>query len=254
MDQAERIISLWKEADEPKFALDLRGLGLRCHPEIPSNVEILYLNGNYITELFLPDSIRILDVSNNSISFIHHLPASLKELYADNNSIDFIAYFPQNLKYIKLCGNNLSLLPELPKTLRALYVSNNCMTKCPRFPSLLRHIDISYNNIKDCSALPENLKYLWCYANKLKRIPDIPENLLGGSISYKNPVPDEERQHSLFPYIRSHSIKEYRQRLVQVKIKNTKAFVDLIREDLMAKCWNPETELGRYLIMLELDD
>ena len=254
MNQADAIVNVWLESNDPKYPLDLRGLGLKRHPIIPSNVEILYLNGNEIEVLFLPDSIRVLDVSNNFIEIIHHLPTNLKEFYADNNIITSIAYFPKSLKYIKLCGNMLNVLPELPRMLKGLYVSNNKLKKSPIFPSSLRYIDISYNSITDCSALPKKLLYLWCHANNLKGIPDLPETLLGGTISHKNPLPIDEQQGSEFPQIRGKAIQEYRCKLETIKMKKCKHVSDLCREHIMKYCWNPETELGRYLVLHELND
>lgn len=254
MEQAERIIELWLEAGDTKYPLDLRGLGLRRIPDLPSTVEVLYLNGNDLNALFLPDSIRILDVSNNYITIIHHLPANLKEFYGDNNLVQHISYFPNNLKYIKLCGNMLATLPPLPDKLRALYVSNNQLVKTPFFPQSLRYIDISYNNITDISTLPDKLSYLWCHANNLKTIPDLPHSLVGGTISYKNPVSPDEQQNSVFPHIRGSMIQEYRERLQNVKINKIQKFVNTIREELMKTVWNPSTKVGEYLVLNELND
>jgi Leucine-rich repeat (LRR) protein len=257
METAEKIVRVWKEVGTNDIELDLRGLGLFRHPEIPNGVKYLYLNGNNISGLFLPDSIEVLDVSMNTIRFIHHLPKNLREFYAENNSITEIVSFPDNLEYIRLCTNNLRRLPNIPNSLKSLYVSNNLLTKIPSLPDSLTHMDISYNNVYDLPILPSKLKYLWTHSNRLRYIPsDLPSSLLGCTISFKNPLPEYMQQSLHRIHIRKSDIDIYRKKLHCGEMIRCREKCNTIREELMKATWNPETKIGRYLISkeVELDD
>lgn len=255
MNSASEIVRIWKEINDDSIPLDLRNLNLQTHPTIPDNVRVLFLNGNELTGLFLPDSIEILDVSMNKIRFIHHLPKNLVEFYAENNYISEIVYFPNNLEHMRLCSNKLKRIPDLPNSLRSLYVSNNLLKQVPSFPKSLAILDISYNKIKDLPVFPPNLKYTYLTGNLLSYIPsDLPRSLRGGTFSYRNALPDFMCQDSNFPHIRGKEIELYRLKLKKAEMMRCKQKCDLIREEIMKITWDPETPRGKYNVLNLLDD
>ena len=105
----------------------------------------------------------------------HILPNSLKELYCSSNSLTSLPDLPNSLEKLYCSYNQLTSLPDhLPDSLKTFQCSNNDFTIFPKLPNSLTYLDCSdnplmyFNNIQ----FPNSLTYLNCYKNELKSLPD----------------------------------------------------------------------------------
>lgn len=126
-DIVKKRISDWIENGHYTSYLDLSRLGLTEIPELPTNIQRLWLQGNKIQNIYtLPSSLTILDVRNNELEFIYaSLPENLTDLFVSNNKMKCLPYLPDSLERLNISYNNINTLPNIPRNLKYLYCWNN---------------------------------------------------------------------------------------------------------------------------------
>lgn len=139
LDIVKKRISDWLEKGCDKRTLDLTRLGLTEIPELPTNVQCLWLQ-------------------DNKIKIITKLPPHLTSLTLNYNELEFIeADLPETLTYLSVQKNQLRCLPYLPDS--------------------LENINFSYNKINTLPNIPRKLKWLYCWDNPLPVELINPDNL-----------------------------------------------------------------------------
>ncbi len=162
----------------------------------------------------IPTSVRILDLSFNSLTYISHtILGHVTHLLCNNNLLSYLSGINANLRVLK-CHNNyqlrsislpnpitsnlqvldcsncrLSELPLLPHGLVRLDCSGNPnLTTLPRIPSKLEFLNCSTCIINLLPDFPvdSKLKVLKCMDNKLTSLPDLPPMLEHISCSYNS--------------------------------------------------------------------
>jgi len=157
---------------------------------LPNTLEILNCSNNLIKVLpVLPESLIELDCSNNPLIKAPILPENL--LYLTFSSIDcskkkndknkelncdIFPKLPSNLRLLNCSSNNLTEFPqELPNNLNDFMCFNNKLVYLPSLPKSLRLLNCFHNLLVELPELPDNLKNLTCDYNKLSVLPDFPE-------------------------------------------------------------------------------
>jgi hypothetical protein len=111
-------------------------------PQLPSSIESLNLNGNYIEKIDLSNSrrLKVARINNNRLKNVGKLPESLEELYLDNNRI----------KRLDLDGLT---------RLRVLHCRNNRTLRIENIPASIVDIQVEDGNpqiVLDYEFLPSN--------------------------------------------------------------------------------------------------
>ncbi|MDA9405373.1 NEL-type E3 ubiquitin ligase domain-containing protein [Bradyrhizobium sp. CCBAU 45384] len=177
-EAARRVNALGEDA-----ILDLGSLSLTSLPRLPSQIVVLDVPFNRLTNLpdELPASLQRLDVSGNQLSSLPALPSGLRGLDVNSNRLESLpAVLPAGLQFLSANYNRLLNLPEpLPASLRFLHVSHNQLTSLPvAVPARLEFLDVSQNQLTDLPpALPASLAFLDASQNHLTSLP---EHLLTG--------------------------------------------------------------------------
>ena len=159
------------------------------------NLKILHCDNKQLIELphHLPNTLEILNCSNNLIKVLPALPESLIELNCSNNPLIKAPILPKNLLYLIFssidCSNksedksedkkeNFNIFPKLPDNLRLLDCSYNKLSEFPEnLPDNLNDFICSYNKLVNLPVLPQSLQILNCFHNLLVKLPEIPDNL-----------------------------------------------------------------------------
>ena len=102
-----------------------------------SNLKLDDLEKGWLDKL---DSLIILDVSDNFLTYIPELPKNLVALYCSDNQLIKLPELPKNLKELWCDNCNLLTIPELPKNLRVLNCIGNNLKELPKFPNSLRNL------------------------------------------------------------------------------------------------------------------
>jgi uncharacterized repeat protein (TIGR01451 family) len=114
--------------------------GLHSIPELPDSLEELNAAGNSLTYLSnLPRSLKTLQISYNLITSINPggLPDSLLILDCSNNKLTSLPLLPTKLKSLVCSSNVITVLPSLPPTLTSLACINNQIKCLPFLPDSL---------------------------------------------------------------------------------------------------------------------
>ncbi len=159
-------------------------------PELPTKINYLNLNNNFITEMcdLNFESLKKLYISNNKLHIFPQFPDNLEILNCGNNPIninklkdtDYNLILPSNLKNLNLNNLNLYEIDELPLSIQSFDCSYNNLTSIGtrnlRKYKNLTYLNCSYNNIDKLPKLPEKLDTLICNNNRLRKI-NISEDL-----------------------------------------------------------------------------
>ena len=152
-----------------------------------TNIKSLDLsNNNFYSISNLPNSLEILDCSNNKINYII-IPNNLRRLIANNNNISNILHFPSSLEYIDLSKNYLTWLPILPDNLKKGIFKSNCLQSvCDKLlPLELEELDLSLNNKLILNEiLRENKKIKYDHNNETNNNMSLIHNKIENN--YKN--------------------------------------------------------------------
>ncbi|MDA9476853.1 hypothetical protein XI03_20625 [Bradyrhizobium sp. CCBAU 65884] len=194
-EAARRVNALGEDA-----MLDLQSLSLTSLPRLPSEIVVLDVPFNRLTNLpdELPASLQRLDVSGNQLSSLPALPDGLRGLDVNSNRLESLpAVLPAGLRFLCANHNRLLNLPEaLPASLQFLHIGDNQLTSLPvALPAMLEFLDVSQNQLTDLPpALPASLRFLDVSQNHLTTLP---EDLLtalgaGGTIVLtENPLSEQ---------------------------------------------------------------
>ena len=149
-----------------------------------AKIEELHLSGMNITAISDAtglssyfSSLKVLDISNNSIKNLPNLPTSLVELNCSSNNISALTPLPEGLKILNCSNNSLPGLPDLPATLTSLDCSNNKLPGLPDLPAALTSFDCSDNELPALPALPAGLLELNISNNVIDELPILPSSL-----------------------------------------------------------------------------
>ena len=176
------------------FKLNLSGLTLSSLPEyLPEHIKILDVSDNALTKLpELPKSLKHMKVHSNHLTRLPELPKTLIDLNVSANQLTRLPELPKSLKYMKVHSNQLTQLPELPALLTYLGANDNQLTNLPMLPAKLTSLSASANQLTQLPALPVLLTYLSASDNQLTRLPELPATLtyLNASENRLTSVPD----------------------------------------------------------------
>ncbi|MDD1523503.1 MULTISPECIES: NEL-type E3 ubiquitin ligase domain-containing protein [Bradyrhizobium] len=172
-EAARRVNALGEDA-----MLDLQSLSLTSLPRLPSEIVVLDVPFNRLTNLpdELPASLQRLDVSGNQLSSLPPLPAGLRGLDVNSNRLESLpAVLPAGLQFLSANYNRLLNLPDaFPASLQFLHISHNQLTSLPvELPAMLEFLDVSQNQLTDLPpALPASLRFLDVSQNHLTSLPE----------------------------------------------------------------------------------
>ena len=214
MDKQEeirrRIKEVFKKGPVDDVILDLSKMAMNTIPVIPTNVKILNLSFNKLTNIPQENE-------------LHHpqFSKSLTDLFIDNNAITNLPELPQNLEFLSCNNNKLKVLPKLPDTLTFLDCTYNNLDKIPEVPK--NCILIFYPQEKNILDIP--------YESENAIIPD--KILLGNSIVdfdneasygryYKKKTFDKLDTNPFNPGIKLGSIKPPQKYIARPTLKKAK--------------------------------
>ncbi|CNK80137.1 NEL-type E3 ubiquitin ligase domain-containing protein [Yersinia aleksiciae] len=170
------IWSAWQK-EAPPDEVEFRQTTVeRLHECLENNAFKLNLSGLKLSSLpeYLPEHIKILDVSNNALTKLPELPESLKHMRVHSNQLTLLPELPKTLININVSSNQLTRLPELPKKLIDLNVSTNQLTRVPELPKKLIDLNVNANQLTRLPELPKTLKYMKVHSNQLTQLPELP--------------------------------------------------------------------------------
>jgi hypothetical protein len=149
MQEANRRIANWIKTGDPSKYLNLGRLNLITLPEIPSNCETLWCNGNQLTALPALPNCQILYCYDNKLTALPRLP-NCKILDCRGNQLTVLTELP-NCERLDCCRNKLIVLPELPNC-KILRCYDNQLTVLPELPEC---------ETLDCFSVFFPCGYLW---------------------------------------------------------------------------------------------
>lgn len=165
---------------------------------IPSDLKVLELSGNHITDLqglVLPQSMEVLQLSTNMINSLEGVDFSKPfNLQLLDISMNRLIGFPRNLKFpdstkrLMMSHNELEDInqQQIPENLQFLSMSSNCLTSLEHIylPSSLTMLDLSDNSFssfrEDFFSGCVNMKKLNLAINAIDDLDDLgrlPPNL-----------------------------------------------------------------------------
>lgn len=144
------------------------------------SLKIVDVSDNYLTYFpLLPESVVNIDCSNNNITDIDYFPAFVKLIDCCNNDLTHLPAFPETVVDINCANNDLIAIPPIQHTnLKFFDCSNNKLINLPhKFPITIETIDCSENGLYNIPRLPETLTYLKCSYNALTYLYNLPRYL-----------------------------------------------------------------------------
>jgi Leucine-rich repeat (LRR) protein len=126
LDIVRKRISDWNEKGCRGY-LYLDRLGLTEIPELPNNLERIWIQGNKIKHINkLPPSLTILNISDNDIEYIDtEFPETMTDLFISGNNLRCLPYLPYSLEILDVSYNHINTLPNIPRKLKWLYCWDN---------------------------------------------------------------------------------------------------------------------------------
>ena len=125
----------------------------------------------------LPNSLKILNCSNNKLTKLPNLPNSLLELNYNNNKINIILTLPNFFKKLDCSNNELLLLPDLPSSLLELSFCNNKLILLPDTSFIKNEINFIFKQDVPMNNIPYYFKLKLCpYEPSKFYIKDYPYN------------------------------------------------------------------------------
>lgn len=124
----------------------------------------LYCSNNRITGLIIPNSVRILDCSNNQITFIHFINYRMKYLNCKNNKIKKISY-PLSLRPKKFSKHytHIDIYSSFKKNIT--------------FPNNLLKLSLGQRFIQTQINFPKSLVELTLHMSKFNLLDNLPCSL-----------------------------------------------------------------------------
>ncbi len=182
-------------------SLALTHIPLTSFPQFPPNLDTFSINNTNFASItsipVLPNSIRYLNIWDDSIHSITSFPNSLTYFFFVGSSltslpaltsnivtfdcqhapITSVPTLPSNLKELMLRDGHLTSLPSLPSTLKSLEVDVNAITSLPSLPDSLQYLICGYNQLTSLPTLPNTIGILQCDSNHLTSLPTLPNGL-----------------------------------------------------------------------------
>jgi Leucine-rich repeat (LRR) protein len=186
---------------------------------LPSELEILYLNDNLISEIpkKLPAKLYMLYLANNVITKVPNLQLPvLTYLDLSKNCISELpSKLPPTLFDLNLANNSITKLPnQLPPSLGFLNLKNNLITKIPnQLPTKLFSLKLSGNKIitiPDSIIKCEKLQILYLDNNRIVELPKLPVRTRSIHLD-NNPIDESELDLSYLPKYEPSSTKKNHQ-------------------------------------------
>jgi Leucine-rich repeat (LRR) protein len=164
--------------------LDLSGQNLFNLPDdlhLYTNLTHLDVSNNRIKFLVtLPNTLIEFNCSNNKLTLIdHQLPHGLRILNCSDNCLSFMQYMPDTLIELNCSDNLISQLDHLPFGLvrldcsntTRLYTRQNCIKFLCHLPGTLRYLNCSNNCLRNLDDLPQALDEVIYDGNPLTHFP-----------------------------------------------------------------------------------
>ena len=153
---------------------------------LKNGIDDLNLSANSFIEINceIPESVTMLDISGNSklkyIPKLYNNGENIKIINMSNTSITTIDHLHDNIIKIEACRCNISVINKLPKNLINLkaYISTIEAINC-EFPEFIEEVDLYNNSIISCSSFPKTIKYVDLSYNNLTEIPKVHEDAEG---------------------------------------------------------------------------
>lgn len=184
----------------------------------------------------------VLDVSNMELHFLPDLPDSIRELRCSHNSLTSLPPLPASLHILRCANNSLTSLPELPDSLVILCCDQNKLVSLPNLPDSLLELDCSMNDIHTLQKLPTSLTELYCEWNQLTTLPNLPKPLTK-LYCYDNPFRGKFAEMTSSAEGMIPTIRQYYARKKQAR--ETLAFQQTLgRSDMSDDC---NAVIGSYL-------
>jgi hypothetical protein len=142
---------------------------------IPNTIKILNCEKNQLTEFTFPSNSKLvqLNIMFNRLTNLS-ITKRLRTLYCENNVLTSLTFPLQSKLKILDCSNNqLTELTNLPQTLTELNCSNNLLTNLDDLPPNLIELECENNQLSRLDDLPSNLMILRCSNNLLEERPEM---------------------------------------------------------------------------------
>jgi Leucine-rich repeat (LRR) protein len=147
-------------------------------PPLPQSLKYLDCSINSIVNVSaFPENLVSLNCSNNLIKILPNIAQGVTILDCSGNKLTTLPTLPQGLKKLSCTYNQLTTLPTLPQGLTELYCGDCQLITLPTLPQELTMIQCPNNQLVTLPNLPANLKYLFCSNNKLNTLPALPNTL-----------------------------------------------------------------------------
>ena len=134
--------------------------------EVPSNCEFLDCSQNKISEIELPESCKTIDVSQNKIKTLL-LPKNADTIKCSSNNIEKLI-IPQNCKYLDCRKNKIKEL-FIPDNVIDIHCSTNKLTRLETSKACL-FLDCSKNNIEELIIHSNQITHINCSDNNIKQL------------------------------------------------------------------------------------
>lgn len=150
-------------------------------PSLPSGIWGIQVAQNQISSLptVLPDSLQMLDCSDNPLISLPPLPQKLRDLFLDETGVSILPPLPATLSRLDFSDTDVSALPALPNELRSMRMSRTLVTSLPLLPDSLGFLSAGNCLIASVNSFPENLLQIELDSNNIACFPPFPANLWG---------------------------------------------------------------------------
>jgi hypothetical protein len=146
---------------------------------LPNSLDSLSISHNPISNLLSPKNLRFFSCSYCGLTTLPALSDSLIFLECYYNPISYLPNLPSKLITLNCGATSISSLPILPSNLRNLYCkSDTNLSFLPGLPNTIEQLDCEDCQILSLPQLPGSLKFLWCRRNSLTSLPALPKNLI----------------------------------------------------------------------------
>jgi Leucine-rich repeat (LRR) protein len=129
---------------------------------LPVNLKTLNLSKNHLKKLpdDLPDSLEILNISDNQIRKIWYFPKNLTNFLGSHNQIKSIPdKLPETLVEFSVEYNKLVKIPKkIPINMRYLIINNNQIEEIPESVIDCKNIEVRYENNNEDIFIPKKIK------------------------------------------------------------------------------------------------
>lgn len=159
--------------------LYLMGMNLHTVPPLPSHMDILRLDNNFLTELpQLSDNLFFLSVNENQLTSLPKLPAEISYVHARHNKLREMPEYLEGTSFsaLDLAFNQIEEVSDLPPT-ADLDLSHNRITHIPAFNRGSMSVDLANNQLTSLPPLPL-VQRVDISDNALTEMPEMPDTVI----------------------------------------------------------------------------